>query len=260
MQAERFTVKQDYDDWNRRKGDTAYVFVPYAGNYAASCIHYSGCAYANWRNKQSERFCADSLEVLLSDKRVRGFLPKAGGIKVCLACERIRNGLRERATQLLFKPLVLPIDEFRRQLEQEGIPSGKEGETERWSLVRRRVGQDILRKRLLAIRGRCEVTGLETPALLVASHIQPWNRSNDEERLSIENTFLLAANIDALFDKNLISFSDDGLMVFSLGISDASLQCLGVSRKGGHRISRTISDVQKQFLLAHRNDCLMAKV
>jgi hypothetical protein len=256
MRAERFTEKDHYEAWNRRKGNSSYVFVPYAGNHAASCVHYSNCAYANWRNDQSLRFCADALEVLLGDERVRCFFPTVGEPKVCQACEKIQHGLQARSMQLFHEPFVSPIDEFREELKKEGIPSDEEGETEKWRLVRCRVGQDILRQRLLATRGCCEVTGLAVPTLLVASHIQPWNKSNDEDRMNVENTFLLAANIDALFDKNLVSFHDNGLMLFSPAISDNALQCLGVSRTANHRISRTMTDVQRQFLLAHRNECL----
>ena len=87
---------------------------------------------------------------------------------------------------------------------------------------------------------RCAVTGVTVPRLLRASHIKPWARcETDAERLDVYNGLLLAAHLDAAFDAGLISFTDEGVILFStqfaqedrgaLGIHDQ----LGLCRVGG---------------------------
>ena len=49
--------------------------------------------------------------------------------------------------------------------------------------------------------------------ILIASHIVPWKEASDNERLDVENGILLSPTIDALFDKHLISFNDDGSII-----------------------------------------------
>ena len=48
-----------------------------------------------------------------------------------------------------------------------------------------------------------------------SSHIKPWCDSTNSERLNPENGLLLAAHIDALFDRGLISFEGGGSMLIS---------------------------------------------
>ena len=61
---------------------------------------------------------------------------------------------------------------------------------------------------------------------MIASHIVPWRSSNDKERLDKENGILLSPLYDALFDKHLISFQDDGKIIISKGIIDNELLML----------------------------------
>ena len=46
--------------------------------------------------------------------------------------------------------------------------------------------------------------------ILIASHIKRWSDCNEEERLDVNNGILLSPTFDSLFDKHLISFSDEG--------------------------------------------------
>ncbi|MBV5330585.1 MAG: HNH endonuclease [Chlorobium sp.] len=89
--------------------------------------------------------------------------------------------------------------------------------TEVECLVRQRVGQDTFRQALMDYWGRaCAVTGLDVPEVLRASHAKPWATcESDDERLDVFNGFLLSANIDALFDRGLITFDDGGRIVVS---------------------------------------------
>lgn len=79
-----------------------------------------------------------------------------------------------------------------------------------------RRGQGKFREALMRQWGdACAVTGLKCAELLRASHIKPWAQSTARERLDAANGLLLAAHLDALFDKGLISFDDDGAMLVS---------------------------------------------
>ena len=66
--------------------------------------------------------------------------------------------------------------------------------------------------------------------MLRASHIKPWKGCNNSERLDGDNGLLLIANIDALFDRGLISFESDGSIIRSKLLSVEDLELLTGSR------------------------------
>lgn len=89
-------------------------------------------------------------------------------------------------------------------------------ETVKEIIIQGRIGQQIFRNNLLKMNdSRCQVTGIHLPALLKASHIKPWSESTDSERLDANNGLLLAAHVDTLFDQGLISFDDEGVILFA---------------------------------------------
>jgi hypothetical protein len=89
-------------------------------------------------------------------------------------------------------------------------------ETERRYMRAARLGQGEFRRKLMKrYGGRCPVTGLENPDLLIASHIKPWSACSNAERLDDNNGILLSALADRLFDKGLMTFRDDGTVVLS---------------------------------------------
>jgi hypothetical protein len=140
---------------------------------------------------------------------------------------------------------------FAQKVEQElaGIYSFT---TEVERLVKQRVGQNTFRQALLDYwGGACAVTGISLPEALRASHAKPWaDCSNDQERLNVFNGFLLTANLDALFDRGLITFDDDG-----------SLICSGLLNEEQRFAFQLHDDLQLRwitphhapFLLWHRN-------
>ncbi len=101
--------------------------------------------------------------------------------------------------------------------------------TEKEALVKSRVGQGDFRKSLIKkYDGKCVVTGIDLTKLLIASHIKPWRISDNKERLSSENGLLLNANLDKLFDSGLITFLNDGTLVFSSFINQQNRTKLGL--------------------------------
>lgn len=95
------------------------------------------------------------------------------------------------------------LREEAQSLDQEltGVPLRGEDQD---VLVKSRIGQGAF-KRLL--RGRypgCCLRGMNDQRLLIASHIKPWRESSAEEKIDMDNGFLLCPNHDFLFDKKLI--------------------------------------------------------
>ncbi|CBL44294.1 conserved hypothetical protein [gamma proteobacterium HdN1] len=101
-------------------------------------------------------------------------------------------------------------------------------ETER--MVRQRVGQDKFRSAMLDYwGGACAVTGVAIPEVLRASHAKPWAEcATDAERLDVFNGFLLSANLDALFDRFLISFDEQGVLITAPALAGIDLRPLGI--------------------------------
>jgi len=102
--------------------------------------------------------------------------------------------------------------------------------TEIKRLLRQRMGQERYRNALLTYwGGACAVTGVTVTEALRASHAKPWAEcADDGERLDAFNGFLLVANLDALFDRFLISFDDAGYLLTSARLSPSDLPTLGI--------------------------------
>lgn len=121
--------------------------------------------------------------------------------------------------------------------------------TTKETLIKARLGQGRFRTDLMGIwGGQCAVTGCQVPEALRASHIKPWRTSTNRERLDPANGLLLVANMDALFDRGLISFDGDGKMVVSTALSKAEKRRLGLPQS----IQKVLNTRQRAFLTVHR--------
>ena len=88
----------------------------------------------------------------------------------------------------------------------------------------------------------CAVTGCTTLEPVRASHVKPWSRSSNAERLDPANGLPLIATLDALFDRGLSTFGPDWNMLVSSRIDHNERQPLGIpaplikrpSRKTAH--------------------------
>jgi len=108
--------------------------------------------------------------------------------------------------------LLLDLDEIYRSAPEQ---------TTKQTLIEARLGQGDFRLRVgKRWNDRCAVTGCAIASILRASHIKPWSSSSNRERLDPANGLLLIAHIDALFDRGLISFADEGTMLVSAQIAD----------------------------------------
>lgn len=99
-------------------------------------------------------------------------------------------------------------------LERYAVHEVREGvDVER--TVKARRNQSFFRDMILAAyNGKCAVTGIAQPELLVASHIVGWAQ-DAELRLRPTNGICLNALHDRAFDRYLVSFEDSGEMILS---------------------------------------------
>lgn len=94
--------------------------------------------------------------------------------------------------------------EFPRQYGRDAIRLG-----------RVRINQSLFRKMVLAsYDNRCAVSGIARRELLIAGHIKPW-ASDPANRLNPYNGICLNRLHDAAFEEGLMTFKDDGRVVYS---------------------------------------------
>lgn len=126
-------------------------------------------------------------------------------------------------------------------------------ETERQSIVLSRVGQGIFRAKLIEYWKGCAVTGADCIPLLLASHIKPWRKSTNVERLDVFNGLLLSPNIDAAFDAGYITFDQNGKILLSDEISGSPAFQLHINAK--MKINgKLIQDEHRAYLEYHRSE------
>ena len=108
-------------------------------------------------------------------------------------------------------------------IEEEiiNMPLGRYKETQ----MRQRVGQNFFRKTVLNIySNRCCITGMSEPSLLIASHIKPWNVSDEKtERTNPRNGLCLNAFHDKAFDKGLITINKSYEVIISSKLKKADM-------------------------------------
>lgn len=121
-------------------------------------------------------------------------------------------------------------------------------ETEKKVLTLARKGQGSFRNELIRLWKYCPITLCENQNLLRASHIKPWAKSTNSERLDKFNGILLSPTFDALFDKGYISFDNNGQILVSEQLSTQDATALGI-RRGIHIKT---NKKQQKYLEYHR--------
>lgn len=79
--------------------------------------------------------------------------------------------------------------------------------------------------------GGCSIKGSTTKELLIASHINPWSESSNDDRLNPYNGLLLIANLDKALDSGLISFKTTGEIMISPLFKDFRLAAVDEKMK-----------------------------
>ena len=128
--------------------------------------------------------------------------------------------------------------------------SGSEISTTGSATIKTRIGQAKFRNSLMGYWSeQCAVTKTPLKTVLMASHIKPWARSTDTERLDKYNGLLLTPTLDSLFDKGLITFLEDGSIKLAEEVVPYS-ETLGINEK----LSIAIEEEHKKYLKYHRDN------
>ena len=113
--------------------------------------------------------------------------------------------------------------------EIDGMIHKFKDETEKRIVVKSRVGQGLFKRKLLSKSCKCAICGLNIKSLLIASHCKPWVKATNKERLDVNNGLLLCPTHDALFDKGLITFKNDGEILISEEIEKSQYKLLNIN-------------------------------
>lgn len=136
------------------------------------------------------------------------------------------------------------------QMAKQGpLADIKVNKTEREAITKSRIGQSLFRNDLINYWNQCAVTGCKNEILLKASHIKPWSKSDDHDRLNPYNGLLLSPDLDECFDSGLISFNDKGGILLSKDLTEKDMQNLGITVD--MKLSK-IEDDHKKYLSYHR--------
>ncbi|WP_425319805.1 HNH endonuclease [Fibrobacter intestinalis] len=100
----------------------------------------------------------------------------------------------------------------------------------------------------------CSVTECQNYSLLMASHIMPWRKANNLQRLDIYNGLLLIPNMDKLFDRGYISFSKTGKIIFSEFLSNEDKRIFNLT--SSLRLVH-LEEGHLPYLQYHREYCLL---
>ncbi|RLA68014.1 MAG: HNH endonuclease [Epsilonproteobacteria bacterium] len=119
-------------------------------------------------------------------------------------------------------------------------------------LSRARKGQGKYREDLLHMCPYCPITMVSDERILIASHIKPWVKSNDIEKIDPMNGFMFTPTFDYLFDRGFLSFTDDKRSKLSPFLSKMTYSKLGIS---DNKIFQHLpSEGRELYLKYHRKE------
>lgn len=147
------------------------------------------------------------------------------------------------------------IEEWERRVEVAIATDTAIRETEKAALVQARRGQGLFRDNVRSIERACRITHVERMEHLIASHVQPWRDSSNEQRLDGENGLLLTPTVDHLFDRGFISFEDSGQLIVSPVADPNSLKRMGIETESRVNVG-AFSEGQRRYLDFHRENVL----
>ena len=194
-------------------------------------IHFANCGQLNKRPGRTTKKYFKARSNSIEELEQWSWFKYQKGLTLCGTCKK--KGLLvawcaeipnfQTASALSLKS---DIDELEKCLASKTDP---EKRTEIETLIKARLGQGSFRQNVLEQYPSCPLTGLDIQPLLIASHIKPWSVCNNNERLDPFNGLMLAPNIDALFDKGLITFDPDGTIKISPKIDSENQKRLGIA-------------------------------
>jgi len=134
-------------------------------------------------------------------------------------------------------------------IENDEKISKKKKET----IIRARIGQGKYREDLLEECPYCPFTLVNDERLLIASHIKPWAKADNEEKIDPKNGFMLTPTYDKLFDRGFITFDDEKKLIVSPWLSPMNQKRLNIYT--GMLINKLpLDEKRKEYLKYHREN------
>lgn len=178
-----------------------------------------------------------------------------------LSIEQIKNIIEKSLEDFLEHDLNRLYDGFRLitepnieyeilNLMNSNISIDEIKETEKIAIIKSRIGHGQLKKQLVEKERCCKICGLSDERFLIASHIKPWSKSNNQERLDLNNVLLLCPHHDSAFDQGYITFDEDGMLIVSNQLSFETKALLNLA------VEKKVKFTQKQhhYISWHRNN------
>lgn len=222
-----------YNDWKKIKG----------GNYTGS-----GREYIKRRSSEESSF----LRHVFAKNSSNQYKKIYEEYKNFLLCQNI---VRAKGKSIKFF-IVNTEDNFPEKQQSRNLENlaekGSLPETDRTILIKARIQQGAYRAKLDKIwNNQCAVTGIGIRQVLRASHIKPYRNCKKKEKIDPNNGLLLQANLDALFDRGLISFNKKGNILLSdvLKNDAAPIGKLGLKQL---QIKSPLNEEQRRYLAYHR--------
>lgn len=138
------------------------------------------------------------------------------------------------------------IDDTINQIDNDKTLSNLEKE----SIILSRIGQGKFREELIELWKGCAISKFEDTRFLIASHIKPWKKSTNHEKIDKYNGLLLLPTYDRLFDLGYISFDDNGKIIISKLLNN--FDKLNID----NNIIIDIKNNNKKYLKYHREERL----
>lgn len=144
---------------------------------------------------------------------------------------------------------------------EELIDENKKGEYKiRETKVRQ--NQDYVRTIVMSnYANNCAITGISLPELLIASHIKPWSK-DENNRLNPANGICLSATLDKAFDKGLITINNEFRILFSTKLKKHSKEVFydeEIKRFENRQIILPIKFLPSEKFLIYHNDVIFQR-
>jgi hypothetical protein len=165
--------------------------------------------------------------------------PQASGRASLKWCKPIytRCELKVSGSSLVAVPLFFDENTSEQiSVDLEDILSNTEDPTERITLSLARIGQGKFRRYVASVWGfgmSCALTDCNVESVIVASHIIAWSQcDSNAKRLDPCNGIPLAAHVDKLFERHLLTFEESQgsfHVRFAPNITEAQIVMLGLA-------------------------------
>lgn len=125
------------------------------------------------------------------------------------------------------------------------------------NIIQSRKGQGKYREKVLEECMACPFTSVNDERLLIASHIKPWSKCNENEKIDPKNGIALTPTFDKLFDSGFITFNFDKTLVVSPWLSPANKKRLKIS--SGMKIKKLPLDEKREKYMQYHREHIFKK-